>query len=105
MSGSGNVPLIQLKDPALMRMQSGIVDKLNFILSVPFLNGILLEAVVLSSGNNIINHKLGRTIRGYFVTNQNAAASIYNSSPATLNFEQQIQLNASAGVTVDLWVF
>lgn len=102
---NAKVPLVQLNDQNLMRMQAGIVDRLNLLAGVPFLNGILLEAVVLSSGNTIVNHKLGRTIRGYFVTNQNAAASIYNSSPATLNFEQQIQLNSSAAVTVDLWVF
>ena len=76
---------------------------LNPLLASPLSQGIPLMGVVLVANTpQTLNHKLGRTMIGWFVTDQNAAASIYRTQPLNA---QTITLEASASVTVNLWVF
>lgn len=70
----------------------------------PLLGGILLENITLTTGNNTVNHKLGRNIRGWIVVDKSAASDIYKvgTQPAP---SRNIVLNSSAPVTVSLYVF
>ena len=82
------------------RLQDNIESALAPILRNPLLDGILLQANLVS-GNNAIEHKLNRKIRGYIIVKKSANANIYDSS----DDEQFLNLNSSAAVTVSLWVF
>lgn len=99
---------------ALQSLRSGVraVDEqlekarevLNELLRVEIVRGILLEDVSLSSGANVINHRLGAKVRGWVVIRKNANEDVWE--PAKLdNSDKQIQLDASGGVIVTLWVF
>jgi hypothetical protein len=83
---------------ALCSQWKAILDQL---LVKPIVDGNLLTGIILQSGNNTINHKLGRQIQGWIICDINAAATIYRSAWST----EIIVLNSSAKVTVNLWVF
>lgn len=75
---------------------------LNPLLANPINQVSILKNVVLAIGNNTVPHLLGQMQRGWFITDINAASSIYRYSP--LN-EQFLYLNSSAAVTVSIGVF
>jgi hypothetical protein len=66
------------------------------------MQGLLLKNIALNIGDNVINHLLGRMMQGWILTDQSAGATIYRSQP--LN-DKTLTLNASAGLTISLWVF
>lgn len=95
------VPTVQIADEKVNRMQGNVVQALNQVLKVPFMDGILLSGQSLAAGANTVNHRLQRNIQGYLILKQNAAATIFGSNYGRSTFT----LTASAAVTVDLWVF
>lgn len=96
-----NLGLVHIEDQDINRMQQGIVNKINQLGSIAILNGIQLTGISLAVGATIIQHKLKRNIQGYIITKQTAASNIYFVSSS----ESVLVLNASASVTVDLWVY
>jgi hypothetical protein len=75
---------------------------LNPIVSNPLNNASVLYDVVLSEGANVINHKLGRMMLGWFLVDLQANQTVYRSAP--LN-ELTLTLTASGAVTVSIGVF
>jgi hypothetical protein len=69
------------------------------------LNSVLLANVELTTGSNIVPHTLGRTLTGWKVTRQNAAASIYDAQATNDAPQTYLVLVASAPCTVSLEVF
>ena len=68
----------------------------------PLLDGVLIEDVDLNAAANTeINHRMGRQPRGWILTDQSAAATVYRVAWTT----QTLTLLASAASTVDIWVF
>lgn len=68
----------------------------------PLLDGTFLEGIALNAAaNTVINHKLGRRPRGWILTDQSAAATVYRVAWT----DKTLTLLASAASTVDLWVF
>lgn len=96
------LPSFIFKDKELTLLQSGWAAQLNPLLADPTNNGFVLTGVVLSVGDNVINHKLGRKLQGWIVTDQNAGGSIYRSAPKN---NLTLTLTSDADVTIDLWVF
>lgn len=76
--------------------------QLNPLLANPLNNASILEDVPLRIGVNVINHKLGRKMQGWFLTDIQGAATIYRS--AAFNSLTLI-LTSDATVTVNLGVF
>lgn len=74
---------------------------LNPIIANPLSSSSIIE-VVLNIGINTINHKLGRKMQGWFLTDINAAAVIFRS--AALN-DLTLTLTSDAVVTVSIGVF
>lgn len=100
------LPIIQTPDRQLNNLQTLWASQLNKLLDNPLLQGIILENVVLASGDNTINHKLGRTLQGYIVTRyKNAAAAVYDKQSTNKMPELTLVLNSSAATTVNLYVF
>ena len=75
---------------------------INPVLALPPNQGLLLPNVSLSSGVNIINHKLGKTQQGWILTDQQASADIYRSAPFN---NLTLTLTSSADTMISLWVF
>jgi len=67
------------KVPSLQGVQDNVREALQPFITNPVLDGILLEDLVLNEGDNLIEHKLGRDYRGYFLCNTGERVSdIFN---------------------------
>lgn len=75
------------------------------ILSNPLSKAIILPSVTLTTGVNIINHKLGRKLQGWYITRIRASATVFDTQDANQSPQLTLQLTASANVVVDLVVF
>ena len=95
-----SAPLSPKMDWALMNPI--LADRLNPIISIPLLSGKPLNGLALGSGATIVNHGLGRMMRGWLITDQDAAATVYRSAPMN---NATLTLTSSAKVNVNLWIY
>jgi hypothetical protein len=93
--------MLPLKLP-LDQMQTKWASELNPLLSNPLSGVVLLQNVVLVAGANTVNHMLGRTMQGWFLTDAQGTATVYRSQPMN---DLTITLVASAPITVSIGVF
>lgn len=94
------------KDPEVTRA-SNTQDRAfdSLIKDVPFLEGKLLEGIVMpaSEGKKHIAHGLGRKWRGFIVTKNRKNAQVwFNESE---DETKKIILKASAATTISIWIF
>lgn len=83
---------------------------LDTVKAVPFLDGVLLEGVTLTSGSWVrLRHKLGRPWVGYFTVAQfNDSGAGYFYARRTANDSLYLELHATdytANPELSLWVF
>ena len=78
---------------------------INPVLTNPIVQGRLIQKVKLTSGNNMLNHGLGRNLVGWVIVRQRAAATIYDTQDSNQLPNLVLTLNSSAAVVVDLYVF
>lgn len=78
---------------------------LDPFLTAPSNLPILLKNITLTTGDNVINHKLSRDLIGWKVIRQRAAASIYDKQDANQTPSLTLVLNTSSDVVVDLEIF
>lgn len=88
---------------ALVQVQEATQEVFNELKGIPFLDGVWLRSIALTTTSQGIAHKLGRKYLGFIVTNRNANATVFVNG--TDQNETFIRLQASANVVVDLWVF
>jgi hypothetical protein len=88
----------------LSLMQTSWAAQLNPLLDNPLNNGSILQSLVLASGDNVINHKLGKKLTGWYVVGQNASATFYDKQASNSTPQLTLVLNASAAVTISLAV-
>lgn len=86
----------------LMMMQNRWSSQINPFLANPLNSVLVLKNVVLSTGDNVINHLLSRNQQGWFLADIQGSATIYRSAPFN---DLTLTLNSSAGVTVNIGVF
>lgn len=98
----GSLPQFQSDDKDFQLMQNAWSASLNPMLKNPSLQNILLKSVSLTTGSNVINHKLGRTPQGWRIVDIDGAAQIYRSQAFN---NLTLTLTSSANVTVALEVF
>lgn len=68
----------------------------------PILNGLYIENIAIVSGTaKVVNHKLQRKLKGYFIGKISADANIWD----TASGDKTLTLNSDANVTVSIWVF
>lgn len=87
------------------RTFQNVKETVDQLLSAPLLRGKQLTDLPLNSGTTLVTHQLGRVPQGYIITGQSGPANISRSAQAARTPEQQISLQSSAAVTVDLWVY
>jgi len=96
------LPYIQSESREFSMLQTQWSQMINPVLSLPQNSGVMLKAVELFTGTNIINHRLGRKPQGWMITDINGPATIYRSFPFN---DLTLTLNSSANATVNLYVF
>jgi hypothetical protein len=96
------LPVFKDDNVNLMLMQNRWSSELNPMLRNPVNNMSVLKDVKLVSGDNVINHLLGRKLQGWVILDVDAPTSVYRSAP--LN-NLTLTLNASAPAVVILGVF
>lgn len=62
----------------------------------------ILPNVQLANGTTVVNHKLGRTMQGWFLVDVQGAATIFRSQPFN---NLTLTLTSNAAVTVSIGVF
>lgn len=72
----------------------------------PVVDGLLLEGVVLTGGvDAVVNHGLGRTLRGWLIVRNTASGSVFDKQAANLTPETTLVLSTATTKTISLWVF
>lgn len=79
--------------------------QLNPVLANPLVQGLLLPGVKLASGDNTVNHRLGRKLQGYIVVLNSAATTFYDKQATNPTPQLTLIINASGATTVSLYVF
>lgn len=96
-------------DYAVNRIQDNIEQAFEPVTRSEILQGVLTSSVQLKTGqDNLVEHKLGREVRGYLVIAKSASATVCDKLlDATDNTNKKLFLNlqSSADVTVRLWIF
>jgi hypothetical protein len=89
----------------LTRLQDSVSRSLRRLLSVAFLDGILVQGVALQSGApTLVSHGLDRAVVGWWVVDTTAPARVYRV-PSTDYPSSILPLQADAATTVAVWVF
>jgi hypothetical protein len=83
-------------------MQSAWRAILNPIIAIPMLSGLQLSNIALKTGVNVINTMLARQQQGWFITDIDAAITLYRSAPFN---SSTLTLTASAPASLSLWVY
>lgn len=100
------LPQFQSDDRVFNQMQQQWASQLNTLLKNPSLQSSILQSIQLSSGDNTINHKLGKKLTGWRIIRQRGVASnFYDKQDDNPRPELTLILNSSAAVSVDLEVF
>lgn len=99
------LPKFQSDDQSLMLLQTAWSAQLDPALQNPLMQGRLLKSVSLASGDNIVNHLLGRKLQGWFIVRQRAAGTVYDKQDTNQIPNLTLLLNASTALVVDLFVF
>lgn len=87
----------------MMTRWASILDP---ILVNPILDSSILKNQVLMTGTNIINHKLGRPLQGWYpIRFHGSYAQLFDTQDTNQTPQLTLNLNASANVVIDIWVF
>lgn len=79
-----------------------LASTMNPIIASPLSSASILKNIVLVNGVSTINHKLGRMMQGWFLTDINSPATIYRSAPFN---STTLTLTSDASVIVSIGVF
>ena len=82
------------------QLQTNIENAIAETLKNPLLDGRLLPATLVL-GNNKLEHKLDRKVRGYIIVKKSAACDIYDISSDDLF----ITFASTANAAVTIWIF
>ena len=97
-----------------MISNSAIMDKfanyvnnaLTPITGSKIIDGLLLKDVVLTTGSiNSVPHRLNRELLGYIIVMKTATSDVWDSQNVNTFKNKTLNLNCSADVIVNLWVF
>jgi Tfp pilus assembly protein FimT len=89
-------------DRGMDTLQTNIEQAVTPAIKSQLLDGRLITAQNLVSGDNKVQHKLGRVPQGYIIVKRTSGATVYDTSETDSNF---LILNSSGTLTVSIWVF
>ena len=97
--------VIETESEELARVQVYVAQAIESLSSSPLLDGILLKNIQLASGTTSVQHKLNRVLQGYLIVRKRSNVDIWDSQDSNSNPSKTLNLEASATVNVDLYVF
>lgn len=90
----------------LQQVQQNVHDALAPMEASRIVRGALLEGIELTTGaTNIVQHQLGRPIKGCVVVMQSANSTVWTDQSGNTEPIKYVHLQCSANVTVSVWVF
>jgi hypothetical protein len=93
-------------DTTVNRIRETLARSLESISKIALLNGNLLEDVELTAGSeNLVQHGLGRTVRGWWLCDLDTAAIVNRYDASDADLAVYLPLQTSATAIVSLWVF
>ena len=92
------LPLLQ----SFQLLQNQWKSILDPVVANPIVKGQAVNGIALTTAATTVPIKLGRTQQGWFITDINAAATVFRTGD--FNSDNMV-LTASASCTVNLWVF
>jgi len=78
---------------------------INPVITNPANNSSILKNITLTTGTNVINHKLGQPLQGWNPVRIRAAATFYDLQDTNQTPDLTLVLVSSANVIIDLEVF
>lgn len=96
------LPKILSDDQTLQLMQTKWASILNPLLAQPISNNNFLQNIAISTGNNVINHLLGRTQQGWILADTDGFAQIARNAPFN---DKTLTLVSSGPCNISLVVF
>ncbi len=98
------LPIYKSDDQTVTLLQTGWSAQINPAIDNALVKGVLQKSIDLKTGNNVINHKLGRALQGWIITGMhNSFSQIYDTVSNTPNLT--LNLNSSASTTIDIYCF
>lgn len=88
----------------LDQMQVNWATQLDPVIANLLVKGQLLKNVMLNNGTTVINHRLGRTPQGWFLSAPKGAATVYEASKQP-NATLTLTVVSDAAITTDMWVY
>jgi hypothetical protein len=86
-------------------MQSIWKEQIDPVLANPSNSTSILKNIALVTGANVVNHKLGAKLQGWYIVRWHGAwAQVYDTQDTNQMPQLTLQLNASAPVVVDIAV-
>lgn len=99
------LPIFITSDRSFVQMQNQWSAQLQPILNNALSSGLLLQNVLLTPGDNAVNHKLDRRLVGWFITRKRNAAVIFDKQDSNSFPSLTLVLNSDIDTMVDLYVF
>lgn len=101
-----SLPIFNTSIRELSMMQTQWSSQLNPVINLPLSNGIILTNVALKTGDNTINHKLGRILQGWIVVRMiDGFVQLYDKQSGNKMADKTLVLNSSGNGLVNLLVF
>jgi hypothetical protein len=100
------IQLVQTQDKDINQLQRNIAKVVEPVASNPLVNGLILQDVPLVSGDNVINHKLGRTLQGWVIVRKHGnSTTTYDKQDTNATPNRTLVLSSTGTTTVDIYVF
>ena len=97
---------VRSSDDVVRQLQDAADSVLKVITKKEILDGNFLEDITITAGTpKVVNHLLGEKLRGWISVRKNAQAHVWDSQDTNQTPFSTLILNASASVTISLWVF
>lgn len=91
----------QASDPNVARLGSNIREWSEQFQEIAILSGRLIEDIELTTDPKKVNHGLKRVPKGWFVVSKDANANVWQTAKS----DTTITFDASATVTISIWIF
>lgn len=93
------------KNEEINRIVNNFDNAISPVLSNPFLDYSLITNVSLTTGDNLVDHKLSRAPVGWVVVRKRSSANLYDKQDTNTTPTKTYVINSDAAVTVDIYFF
>lgn len=99
------LPLFKDSSQPFQLLQLKWSSILNPLIAQPLSQALILPHLIIMTGSNIINHRLGRVLQGYLVILNQENATFYDDQENNQMPDLTLNLISSADTIISLMVF